>query len=570
MKSMVVRILWICFLVWAGWSCLFADEVILLNGNCIKGIITLQDSQQVKILTAGGELTLSKARIQTISNGSPAEDALLTAEIKATNGQLNDAVNAYQSALKEGIPAKQVRQSLLEQQGRFLSRTAHLAAQEREALVQFLGHLLSESAAQDNDFLFLCGQLFFDLGDREQTFACFAKIPQTYYQKNEIKKEFVLSVLHHEVKSLVAEERFEDAIRKIELISMIDTTAGSSSSMLLYLYWGAAERDKGKFKEALQLYVDRLLPISPVLAKNRICYVLEQAAREARRSHQYPDAIDLFRIYGMKYCQADCTGPYADLLEEYGQWLLNEGRTGDARNIFQEFYSLRPSDKNRRYLALCDYAEEAAALTSDDYYGHYQLGKKCLERDLLAEAAKEFSLAREAPELKETADMHLEVLEEKNDLACLKEAHDLYNEAHYFDAMEHLTPLLKPEKKSALESDAKKLAELCRTALENESSLRPYQAEIYLQQAERSYFSGDYKETIAKLNRILSEYSDTPAASRAQRLTNQLINQIQLARLEGKESPQLSTLGELPIPALNQEDDLKEEIARIVRAFHSD
>lgn len=568
MKSMGVRILWICFLVWAGSSCLFADELILNNGNCINGIITVRDSQQVKILTAGGELTLPMADIQAVRTSSSADNALLTGGIQATNGRLSDAVQAYQSALSQGIKALRVQQSLLEQQGRFLSRIAHLSDQERLELEQLLSRLLKDPAARDNDFLFFCGSLFFNLDRRDQAFSCFAEIPLGYYQQDETKKEFVLSFLHAELKNLVAKEKFEDAIRKIELISAIDRSAGSSSSMLLYLHWGAAERDKGRFKEALQLYVDRLLPISPVLAKNRICYALEQVARDARSTHQYAHAVDLIRTYGLKYCEKDYKEPYADFLEEYGQWLLDQKRAKEAREVFQEFRGLRPSPKCERYLALCDYAEQAAALDSDDYYGHYQLGKKCVERNLLPEAAKEFSLAREVPELQENADMQLEILEQKKDLARLKEAYNLYNEAHYFDAMEHLSPLLEKEEKGQLKTDAKELAQLCRTGLENESSQRPYQAEIFLQQAERSFFSMDYDTAVPKLNRILNEYADTPAAKRAQRLMNQLINRIQIAQLEGKQLPRSSALSELPIPTLTAEDELKEEISRILRDMH--
>ncbi len=570
MNSIAARILWVCFLVWAGSSCLFADELILTNSNRITGIITLKDSKQVKILTAGGELTLRVKQIQAIRNSSPAENALLSGEIQATNGQLSDAVRAYQSALSQGINPLQVQRSLLEQQGRFLSRVAHLPDQEQVELEQFLSQLLSDPATQDNDFLFFCGSLLFELDKRDQAFACLAKIPQSYYQHDETKKEFVLSFIHLELKTLMARERFEDAIRKIEFISMIDKSAGSSSSMLLYLYWGAAERDKGRFQDALQLYVDRLLPASPVLAKNRICYVLEQVARDARGSHQYAHAVDLFRTYGLKYCEEDCKEPYADLLEEYGQWLLAQKRASDAREVLQEFCSLRSSSRNAHYLALCDYTEEAAALASDDYYGHYQLGKMCVERNLLPEAVEEFSLAREAPELKENADMQLEILEQKKELARLKEAYDLYGEAHYFEAMEHLSPLLEREKEGQLKADAKELAQLCRKGLENESSQRPYQAEIFLQQAERSFFSMDYDTTISTLYRILNEYPDTPAAKRAQRLMNQLINRIQIAQLEGKELPRSSVLNALQIPNVNQKDELKEEIARILREIRSE
>ncbi len=570
MKSIAVRILWVFFLLWAGSSCLFADELILTNSNCIKGIITLKDSKQVKILTAGGELTLPVKQIQAIRNSSPAENALLSGEIQATNGQLSAAVRAYQSALSQGINPLQVQRSLLEQQGRFLSLVTHLSDQEQLELEQFLSQLLSDPTAQNNDFLFFCGSLLFELDKRDQAFACLAKIPQTYYQHDETKKEFVLSFLHLELKNLVARELFEDAIRKIELISAIDKSAGSSSSMLLYLNWGAAERNKGRFQDALQLYVDRLLPVSPVLAKNRIFYVLEQVARDARSSHQYAYAVDLFRTYGLKYCEGDSKEPYADLLEEYGQRLLDQKRASEAREVFQEFCSLRSSSRNAHYLALCDYTEEAAALAPDDYYGHYQLGKMCVERNLLPEAAKEFSLARKAPELKENAAMQLEVLEQKKELARLKESYDLYGEAHYFEAMEHLSPLLEREEESQLKADAKELAQLCRKGLENESSQRPYQAEIFLQQAERSFFSMDYDTTIPKLNRILNEYADTPAAKRAQRLMNQLVNRIQIAQLEGKELPRSSVLNALQIPTVNQKDELKEEIAIIIREIRSE
>jgi hypothetical protein len=372
------------------------------------------------------------------------------------------------------------------------------------------------------------------------------------------------------LKNLVARERFEDAIRKIELISMIDRSAGSSSSMLLYLHWGAAERDKGRMQNALQLYVDRLLEVSPVLAKNRIRFALEQVGRNARASQQYAHAVDLFRTYGLKYCEEDCKEPYVDLLEEYGQWLLRQNQPSEAREIFQEFCSLTSSSENKHYLALCDYTEQVAALAPDDYYGHYQLGKMCVERNLLAEAVKEFSLARQASDLQENADMQLEILEQKKDLARLKEAYDLYNEAHYFDAMEHLSPLLEKEKGGQVKADAKELAELCRVGLENESSQRPYQAEIFLQQAERSFFSMDYDTAIPKLNRILNEYADTPAAKGARRIMNQLINRIQLAQLEGKEIPKSSALKELKIPTVNEKDELKEEISRIVREIRSE
>jgi tetratricopeptide (TPR) repeat protein len=535
------------------------DTIVLRNGNLVRGIIVAQDDTTVRLATIGGELRITSETISRVIREPRSENSILEAEMQLGRSGVLRGFQYYASARREGAEPAQIAESIAANQGAILSGFGTLGEKDKEAVSRFV-ESLGESGS--DDYRFLAGQVLFDAGNRARAMTLFASLSTEFYARNEQRKEFVVTFFRNEIKSLLAREKFQDAINRIETLNRIDATLGRSCEVLLYLNWAAKARESGNYEEALKIYTDRLFKISPPIARERLLFTLDALARQSEESGEYAKAIALAEQYGLRLSPVEAKAIIVTLREGYARQLMERGDFAPAKEVIAQYYADMPNEP-QTLLFECEYGERSGKLAPDDYAGHYKLAQYCIENGLLDQAEGELEKAAGANELRENVHKQLRLLEERKAMKEFAVAMQLYERGLYMDALEALLHFEERFPKSDMVKEAQKMVQLSRSRMESESQRRPYQAEVLFQQAERSFFSGDTREAMRLIGQIEENYADTPAGERAAKWKTSIVRRMEIAKLEGSKEPQLDMN---KVKASYSEENIEEEIAKILKA----
>jgi tetratricopeptide (TPR) repeat protein len=542
------------------------DTVKLRNGNEVRGIVIAQDGAALRLATVGGELRITSDTISRLIKDPRGENSILEAEIQiARNGVLR-GFQYYVRARNESADPARIAQNIVSNQDSILSEFNKLGATDREAVSQFVASL---GDSGDDEYRFFAGQLLFDAGERERAMTFLASLPTQFYEQNAKRKEFAVAFFRNEIKRLLAREKFQDAINRIEALNRIDAALGHSCEVLLYLNWAAKARDEGNYEEALKVYAERLFKVSPPIARERLLFTLEKLKNDAEKSNEYAQAIAVAEKYGPRLAPLEGKAIVASLREGYARHLMQQGDFAGARVVIARYYQDLPQEP-KTLLYECDYKQRSGKLAAEDYLGHYELAQFCQKHGMLDEGEAELEkalgasdLSAEQAGLRENAQRELRLLRERKAMQEFADAMQIYERGLYMEALEALLHFEEQFPKSDLLKDAQKIVSLCRTRLESESQRRPYQAEVLYQQAERQFFGGKTAEAVRQLEMIEDKYADTPAGARAAKWKAEIVRRLEIAKLEGRKEPDLDMD---KVKVSYSAENIEEEIAKILKA----
>lgn len=545
-----------------------ADIIILDNGHRLVGCIINERGDKVQMETFSGIVTIDNNRIQQKIYSSPQTNEIIRAEFLLNEEKWSGSFARYLNVLEDKLTsAGEVARSIHTQGEKIISALPRMKQPEQSQLLQLLDKLLQLNLT-DEEFTFFSARVFFELGMRERAFSLLAQLPGSFYEANPQSYEFFKLLLQRLIDDLVKGGEFSRALELIETVNYLNKSLGQSYEILLYLRWGASLREQGNYAGALQIYGEKLLPLAPAIAPNRIGFLFNELISATQKKHNFEEVLSLLNEYGKRWLPpTEYEYRLAELLNSYGTWLMNNERYAEARQIFARLNHLRESPTSKRLEALCDYKTRASLVASDDYAGRYELGKFCVEHNLLDEAIAEFNRAAQSEVFAENSTLQIRLIKERQEMELFKQAMQLYESANFVKALDVLDELQQKFPSGSLSSEANKLSRLIQDALKNELWRRPYQAEVYYQQAERFYFMNDFNSALDKINQITELYSETPAASKASKLKEQIVQISRLARLEGKPIDIDSKKLNLPPLPAEEKKQLEQEIKSILNDF---
>ena len=530
-----LRCIFVCallFLLLAAFVA-FGDQITLSNGHTLRGVIVREIDDKLQVETLAGVVTIQKDRIVDIVKESGQKNELLRAAFLLHDRRWDSAFSRYLQVIDDNsTSASEVAATLLQYNTQILDAIPAMRNTQLNQLISLV-QTISALTPYNRDFCFFGGRVLFESGECSRAFDMLTTIPAAYYKENEECREFMKRLLKVTIDDLLKREKFEEALKRIEDVTCLDESIGQSFQTLLFLHWGANKREQGEYREALNIYATKMLPLSHAIAINRIAFTIDEMVSRAGAADDYLEYVRLLEDYGKAYAPNRYDAQMPRLLMQYGSKLMDEKRFNEAKKVFQRYYSFHPSDVETRMISIAEYREKLERIPDNDFEAHYELGKFCVAHNLLDEAIKEFNIAAESDLFRKNATLQAQLLREKQEMTMFRQAMNLHAQSQFGEALDLIQQLRQRFPSGKLKSDIEKLARLCDDGLKDEVWRRPYQAEVYYQQAERMYYLNDFSGALNKIDSLLLLYPDTPAAEKAQELHARISRMANLARLEG-------------------------------------
>ncbi len=512
---------------------LYADTIILNNGHVLEGYIFAERNNKVQIETFLGNVTVQKSRIREIKRSSHERNTLLKAEMFVQDEEWYPALQRYSSLLENDATTRSlIVDSVLKYKQNILDAVPGMNPALRVE-IKNITKQLAAGESNNNELQFFKGQIYFALGDRSEAFKILVDLPPKFLAADNTRRQFVKDILRKNINETLEQHKFAETLQKIETISCIDKSMGTTFEIVLYLRWGRTLRDEKNFDAALEIYNNKLYPLAPAIASNRIKQTLNEIIEHSKATRAYQEAIDLVTRYARERFPDFYEDTIGGLAVEYSTWLMNDGQYDTANYILKTYYEVMEQEVAGTLINRNKYKEKASMIESGDYQAHYELGKFCVERQLFDEAIEEFEKAAESSTFKENAELQVRLIKEKQERKMFREAMRLHSNKKYTQALDLLQKTRDKFPDGALLSNIVKLERLCEDGLKDEAWRRPYQAQAYYQQAERLFYLGDHTNALKKIESVLSLYPKTPAADEALHLKERIATTIRLARLEG-------------------------------------
>ena len=593
-----------------------ADVVKLSGGREIRGVVQKPDADPVTVLTAAGNIRVSRSRIEKIEKESEPVNLLLQAEFQVRCGNASAAERMMREAQAAGASQDSVC-AWCERFAPFLQTAlAPADARTRTAWVSIVrgvsglpappfsardkpssftlpdwtlaGDESSSPSLKENPpppspaanmdpgkpgkgFFLGMSRVFATAGEGAFALDLLERIDSAALKEAGPTEAFIRPLMIQQLQRILDAHDFRRASGLVENMETAGLGLGRTVRILLCLRWAAFERARGNYSAALSVLEERLKPLSPPLSRERLTATLAEARENLGQKGKYPELIEIYRQWGAALTGRSVEDTETDLCEEWGQFLLKQGKWPDARRVFEEYYKRCPPEQEtgdkRPLLDLCTFRERMATLDKKDYAGAFEVGVWAAEQGLAGEAVTAFERASEHAALRKTARERIAILRKQIALERLERCMNVYEKGNPKAALEELEGLQPPPADRDVAERFRKLRQLCAQELRRLSELRPVQADILLQDVRRRLLLGQEEGVVRDLETIISTLGETPAARAAERLLQTLEMRRNLERLEG---PAPQPLPRAPRAApLGPDLEADQEIKRILKELES-
>ncbi len=544
-----------------------ADIIYLTNGNRIEGEIVNRIDDRVIVRAGGTNFTLRESDILRIEEGNPYNNTLIRARDAFRTNQLMNAIRLLRTASDQGAPGTEVSDILMHFDGtihRYLSRAND--REKREIRRELLD--LEERIELSGLVLFNFANYLHRLDDMMNAGRMLDKMGMRTLADDPARREWAMSFFRHQVRFFLERGEFEMALSRIEEMRVYNDGDDTHPQIPLSLLSAAADaRDREDFETAINLISTDLAATVPEIARNRAIFTIKQLnmwARDNRQFHQARLYLEpLAEKYPMEYNAA-----VFNLLKDEARHYLNQNNPQAAEELLMDLEDeLIPKE-------LVKLKDEAAFETrrqqtgEDDPIGLLELGEWALERGMYQEALHLLEITRRNPNLVDVSDQLIANAQTEKQVQLLEEAQQLFDKGQLANSI-HVISQIKasPVRRSDIISQANRLENIAMASLEAEHRRRPYQAEVFFQEAERAFFQGKHRESFNLLNLIIGEYGETAAARRASQLLPQVLRDLEIASLETGRPPSGAIASEITIEQFQQADKLYEEVRRMMDAL---
>ncbi len=530
-----------------------ADRVVRTDGRIIEGILVTEGgdgaTSDVTIRVGGAKIAIPRAQVEKVLPGSPADNRYLLARESLRAGKVGEGLLGIDAALAEGGGAEGAAALLLVEGQRIADAAlAGLPPPERAALARILAAVEVDALPRPDDLYARRLQLHFALGETEKAEELLGLLGPLYFKDHPDLAKPLGQWLGGALARQVADGQFSEALETLRRIERIDPEFAKARRMQFFLEWAAHEREAGRWRESLDLYLHHVVDEEPLIGRDRIRVTLAEAEQALRDRNQIPLAAELYEQYGLAQIPEESRERLGQLWRDQGARSLRAGLFEDARGAFRaaaRFGAATEVELNR-----VAYHERLAAIPDSDLLAHYELGVWCVEKKLEEEAVRQFDYASSSPVVGANAmawiGRMMNARAERELLALV----DRYEAGDLVEVLDDLHSYMNRGYGIGYIKQARRLEQMTRDALELRVSDKYQQAEALFDQARRAYYAGRYEEADGLLSTLEEHYIATPAGKRGKAFAAMVRDRLAIAALERGRTPKTEPLA----PALVPED----------------
>jgi tetratricopeptide (TPR) repeat protein len=593
-RSVAIRALAAALALAAGGAPALAETIELVGGRQIEGVIVERRDGKLIVLTKGGQLSIPQERVVRVVQEGPGADEPQKIALFLASGRFEEALAGLEAIVDDpvGVEPEHLLAILdaLSAEADFIGnaltrRSPSLAAR---ALAMFR-RLLDDADLEPEEtpasrrwsagrFRVILARWHWTAGLADEAWEIFEGLDADFYAANPTLAAQATDQLLEALWSALSRRDLDAGERLLELLRPADESAWRAASAMFYIQAGASYRQSNDFARALAIYREKLAPLAPQLAKVHAERTLAIADRTLRGSQEWKTLVALLEEHAPNLLEpARAAELIESALEGGGMRALDEGNAEEALEWFRRL-SARRGSGNERFFALAELSRRRARTVSENWLERYKIALYCLEVGLLDEAEREFRAVRQSvnEELAVEAARQLDLLQLQREVELFDKINAASKAGRYYDTLDLAMEFQRLYPLSDLSGQAAHMAELARSEIANAQLRRPYEAEILYQRAERTLFLQEVEEALALLDRVLTEYPETPAAQRAAALKQRAAAGVRARDLERYFQTRRSNLeefGKEPVSLDGTEAPeakaLREEIAFIARTIGS-
>ncbi|MBI5154334.1 hypothetical protein HZA57_03770 [Candidatus Poribacteria bacterium] len=544
-----------------------ADSVFLKNGQRIEGIITSESGARVVIRTASGELPLPRSMVERVERAGPQRNATLGASGALRTGNIVAGIRGLVDAYEEAGDGAALDSAIVENCAAILSGLGRLREEER-AEARYQLKRLRDAPFVTPASLLVVAQAFaaIDAGLEASDALQMAGIERAAADPG--TATWARDFLRGLVRRLVLQGRYQDAVEQIERLRLLEGPSAEDQLPLVNLAAAARARDQGDYEEALRQISTEIWPSFPEVARNRALVVLRLMTQWAQAEGRERDASRWIRQHLISILPVESLTASMELVKSEAERHMRHGEAFKAMRLIEQIPENERPGELQRIWSQARFDVEFNDVATSDPLALFRLGQWAAKEDLYDEALLALETVRENPALREAADEQAALVKTARDLEKISEAVQLYQQGLLFEARDLCNELLlSPDRESPVAKQAQELADAARKDLALAKQKRPYQAEVFYQQAERAYFTGSLDESWSLIDLLLTHYADTPAAERAANLLPSVAREFEIQLIEGKRSSVPSYESAVSRGFIQQTDRLGEEIGRLLDAM---
>jgi len=513
------------------------DRIFLKNDNIIKGDILLETEELVKISTAGGILEIRKTEIRNIQKEKLFSEFIKKEETIYGAGDLEEIFRNLYSNAKNEDDLELARKSLIEKKqfiyDNIFKNTNRYKSEELEiSLKKFI-----ENQKDDEFYYFIFG-IFKVIGDTPRATKYCLQINPNFYELHPEERKEILTFLSDTVQSLSKRDELEKAFQLIEYINKIDKNISESLQIIIYLKLAYLELKNGFYEKALNIYIQKVMPISENDAKVKIQEVVRKRIEEFLEEKQYKESEEFFNKYSSYFDENDKKLVLSDILKKYADDLFLTGDVFQAKEVYSEYYKLNDSGETP-LVRRCEYEIRLKEIEENDFGERYKLALFCEENKLYDLAKKEFEfVANSNSQWKTNAELHRTVIKKEEELKNFEKIMDVYHSEDFEKVAELSKDYVEKHPESEFITEIREILKISLEKKELEKYKKKSQDILLYQLAEREYLKYNYSKAIEYIDELLKSIPEKNLREKAEFLKYKITQAKSLRELESVDSTQ--------------------------------
>ncbi len=539
------------------------DIVHHVNGQKILGVVVSEDEERVVVRMSGGQVTLPRSVIASIDRDDDAGNALINLRTALKGANVPENLRAILEAHQAGAKGEDLNAAFLEHEALFMGSSSLLKPRDRtDALVQL--EQLEEAGFLAPEGSLLAARIYLELEDGLKASDALSRAGLQALDNPETR-QWARIFFKRLVRRLVQEGRYHEAVEQIERLELLDSDEASAQYPMLHLAAAARARAQRDYEGAFALISQELWPRCPEIARNRALLTLREMTEWASYNNRERDARRwINQGIASRLPMESLTAGY-ELYASEAESLLRGQRPERVLLLLQQI----PEDERPEKLVTlwnrAEFEKRRREISESDPITLFELAQWAGEHGLERQALMLLRELEANEVLKESARRQSGLIKERRDLMVLEEAVDYYEAGLMNEVIDICNRIdLDEGRESPHLKEIRELAELARKELHLAEEQKPYQAEVFYQQAERAYFLNEADESWALIDLIMRKFPETPAAERAAALLPDVARLFELQLLEGRRNKVPSFELAVSHVTLKRSEKLDREIRRLL------
>lgn len=492
----------------------WADTIIKTDGQVVSGIVEGEGASSIRLRIKGSVVSLSRSMIREIIRESPQQNQLMLVHDELGRGEVSRALSHIDAFDSGSVSLDLVDKQLLSNERQILKVAPMLSVQEAAG---FAAYVRQRTVPASDQLRLLFAGFLQARGNGGAAVDEVSSMSLESIRTNVVLRTRAVAVLRNALNRCLEAQDPETAVRAMSV--MADLAPESARSSLTIVYVAEAERlaKAGRYDTALALLRDKVQPVAPGLAFTEAMRTLQSSDENT----SLVERADLYRVFEDSFATAAFKDESAGLLRQQVAVLLQLGRRDDAASTALHLSSIDP-DAGAEQEHLVEFETRYATIASTNSLELYKLASWAREMGLDDKAQALLEPLRGHPEIGENVVLQLNVIRFAREKRDFDNVTKLFEEEKIPEAIAAAEAFRRKYTEGELYKRAGTMVEMGRYEEQRRKAAHPSEAAALEQNAERLFYQGRYEEARGTTDRILADYSDTPAAKVATELKQRI------------------------------------------------